>query len=142
MYPVKREAGDIAVRYVGKIDREVYSCVAGDIVTDEVIITDERVQHIKERHPGDYGRYFIYLTEIVETPDYILEANKPDSAVLLKNISENGKNYKPILRLKTSRDPDSFVNSVISFQKVEDNRYIHSEKCFTSAYKPAIISIG
>ena len=40
------------VRYVGKIDREVYSCVAGDIVTDEVIITDERVQHIKERHPG------------------------------------------------------------------------------------------
>ena len=50
---------------------------------------------------------------------------------MLKNISENGKNYKLILRLKTSRDPDSFVNSVISFQKVEDkryNRYIHSEK--------------
>ena len=39
-------------RGLGKIDREVYSCVAGDIVTDEVIITDERVQHIKERHPG------------------------------------------------------------------------------------------
>lgn len=119
------------MQYVGKIDRALYSCVSEDIATDEVIITDERVQHIKERHPGDYEQYFLYMAEIVEDPDYILEANKPASALVLKHIQSNGKSYKLILRLKTSRDPDGFKNSVISFQKVEDrryNRYTHSEK--------------
>ena len=80
------------MQYVGKIDKELFRCVSENITTDEVIITDERVQHIKERHPGDYERYFEYLTRIVENPDYILEANKPDSALLLKHIEDNGKN--------------------------------------------------
>lgn len=33
---------------VGKIDREIYKCITKDIVTDEVIITDERIGHIKK----------------------------------------------------------------------------------------------
>ena len=40
------------MQYVGKIDKELFRCVSENITTDEVIITDERVQHIKERHPG------------------------------------------------------------------------------------------
>lgn len=127
----ERNGGRQDVQFVGKIDRELYKCVSEGITTDEVIITDERVEHIRERHPGDYERYFNYLTEIVECPDYILEANKPNSALLLKSFSESKKNYKLILRLKTSRDPEGFKNSVISFQKVEDkrySRYTHSEK--------------
>ena len=39
---------------IGHIDRELYRCVAEDITTDEVIITEEQIQHIKERHPGVY----------------------------------------------------------------------------------------
>lgn len=116
---------------VGHIDIEIYRCIAEDITTDEVIITPERVQHIKDRHPGDYERYFRYMKNVVEAPDFILEANKPDSALILKHIEENGKNYKLILRLKTSRDQNEYKNSVISFQKVEDkrySRYINSEK--------------
>lgn len=116
---------------IGHIDIEKYRCVTDDIATDEVIITDERIQHIMERHPGDYERYFRFITEIVENPDYILEANKPNSALVLKHLECGGKNYKLILRLKTSSDPDIYKNSIISFQKVEDRRYIrytHSEK--------------
>ncbi len=119
------------MRYIGRLDRKIYCCVASDIATDEVIITDERIQHIRERHPGDYERYCGYLTQIVENPDYILEANKPKSALLLKAFEENGRKYKIILRLKTSTDPDEYKNSIISFQKVEDRRYIrytNSEK--------------
>lgn len=119
------------MQYIGRLDRKIYSCVASDIVTDEVIITDERIQHIRERHPGDYERYYGYLTQIVENSNYILEANKSKSALLLKAFEENGKKYKIILCLKTSTDPDEYKNSIISFQKVEDRRYIrytNSEK--------------
>ena len=112
------------MQIVGRIDIERYRCITENITTDEVIITDKRIQHIRERHPGDYERYFVYIKEIVDNPDYILEANKPYSALLLKHIEDNGKNYKLILRLKTSIDLEEYKNSVISFQKVEDKRYI------------------
>ncbi len=109
--------------YIGKLDKELYQCVSQDIATEEVVITEERVQHIIERHPGDYERYFSFIKEIIETPDYILEANKPFSVLLLKHIDANGKNYKLILRFKVASDPDNYKNSIISFQKVEDRRY-------------------
>lgn len=115
--------GGSGVQTVGHINIDIYRCVTDDIATDEVVITPERVQHIKDRHPGDYERYFAYIKEIVEHPDYILEANKPYSALVLKHIEDNGKNYKLILRLKTSTDPEGYKNSIISFQKVEDKRY-------------------
>lgn len=38
---------------IGRIDKEIYECVSKNIVTDEVIITDNQIQHIKNRHPND-----------------------------------------------------------------------------------------
>ena len=38
------------VRFLCKIDRKRYACVSENIVSEDVIITDERVQHIQERH--------------------------------------------------------------------------------------------
>lgn len=111
------------VHSICKIDKEIYKCVTSDIQTDEVIITDTQIEHIKERHPNDYERYFGYVKEIIEHPDYILEANKPNTAFILKHIIDNNKNYQLILRIKTSNDPVGYKNSVITFLKVEDKRY-------------------
>lgn len=116
---------------VGKIDIEIYKCVTEDIQTDEVIITERQIEHIKEHHPSDYERYFSYAQEIIREPDYILEANKPNTAFVLKHIVDNGKNYQLILRLKTSHDPADYCNSIITFLKVEEkryNRYLRTKK--------------
>lgn len=114
---------DKEVHNVGKIDIEKYKCVTEDIQTDEVIITEKQIEHIKERHPNDYERYFGYVKEIIQNPDYILEANKPDTAFVLKHIVDNGKNYQLILRLKTSNDPTEYKNSVITFLKVDNKKW-------------------
>ena len=111
------------VHYIGKIDIKKYNCISDDIQTDEVIITDKQIEHIKERHPNDYEKYFNYAKEIIENPDYILEANKPNTAFILKHITDNNKNYELILRLKTSNDPIDYRNSVITFLKVEEKRF-------------------
>lgn len=119
------------VHKVGKINIEKYKCITEDITTDEVIITDKQIQHIKERHPNDYERYFDYVKEIIEYPDYILEANKPNTAFVLKHIYDNEKNFQLILRLKTSADPINNKNSIITFLKVEEkryNRYLRTKK--------------
>lgn len=117
------------VHDVGKIDIEKYRCVTPDIATDQVIITDERIQHIKERHPGDYERYMQYLGDIVAEPDYILEANKPNTAFVLKGFDD--EHFELILKLKIYSDPENYKNSIITFLRVKEkkwNKYLRNKK--------------
>lgn len=79
---------------VGKINRDIYKCITSDIVTDEVVIMDNQIRHIKCRHPNDYERFSQHFSEIVVSPDYIIEANKPDTAIVLKEIVDNGGNFR------------------------------------------------
>lgn len=117
------KAGGADVRYIGKLDKNIYRCVTEDIATDEVIITDERIQHIKERHPNDYERFSDYFTQIVENPDYIIEANRPHTALVLKEIETNEEKFKTALRLVTSRDDHQFKNSIITFMKIDEREW-------------------
>ncbi len=121
----------IVVHTVGKINKEIYKCITADIVTDEVIITDNQIQHIKERHPNDYERFSQYFLEIVANPDYIIEANKPDTAVILKEIVDDGEKFQTVLRLCTSKEPEGYQNSIITFLRIDEkrwNRYLRTKK--------------
>ena len=100
---------------IGRIDIERYRVVSDDIQTDEVIVTEERIAHIKERHPNDYEQYCSYMAEVIADPDYIVEANSSNTAVLLKEIEEKTEKFKLILRLKIQSDPEGYRNSVLSF---------------------------
>ena len=53
-----------------KIDIALYSVVTSDIQTDEVIITDERIEHIRTHHGDDFEIYREYFSEILRAPDY------------------------------------------------------------------------
>ena len=114
------------MHYIGKIDVEKFKKISEHIITDDVIITDERIAHIQDRHPNDYERYYNYLKESVENPDYIIETNKPNSALLLKAF-ENGdkgdKQFKMILRLVTPEDNQQFKNSIITFMKINNKEW-------------------
>lgn len=119
------------VHYIGKLDKNIYQCVTKDIRTDDVIMTDERIEHIKEKHPNDYERYCSYIPQIISNPDYIIEANKANTAVILKEVSENNEKFKMVLRLKVENDPATYKNSVISFWKIGDttwNKTIKNKK--------------
>lgn len=126
---------DIEVYSVGKIDRDIYKCITEDIVTDEVIITDERIQHIKERHPNDYERFYSYIPEIINDPDYIIEANKPNTAVVLKEIEERGEKFKLVLRIKVQGDPEEYKNSIMTFWHIGETTWRKTLKNKTVLYK-------
>lgn len=117
----KENGGGDGVQTIGKIDVEKYKVVTEEIRTDEVVITDERIQHIQDRHPNDYERFAAYIPMIIDDPDYIIEANKEHTAVLLKEVVEdNFEKFKLILRLSIPKDPVGYKNSVISFWKIGD----------------------
>ena len=106
-----KEVADVHI--IGRIDRYIYKCVSEDIRTDEVIITDNQIQHIKERHPNDYERFSEYFSEIVEVPDYIIESPKT------------------VVRLATSGDNPAYKNSIITFMKIDEkewNRLLRNKK--------------
>lgn len=119
------------VHTVGKIDREIYECITNDIVTDEVIITNNQIQHIKDRHPNDYERFSSYFSEIVKAPDYIVETHKPNTALILKEIKSEDEVFKTVLRLVTSKDNLNYKNSIITFMKIDEkewNRLLRNKK--------------
>lgn len=125
------EEKGIEVHTIGKIDRNIYRCITDDIVTDEVIITDERIAHIKERHPNDYERFCSYIPKIIENPDYIIASNKPDTATVLKQITDKGEKFQLVLRLITSKDNTDFKNSVITFLNINErtwNKYLRNKE--------------
>lgn len=124
------------MHYITRLDIEKYKCISNKIITDEVIITDERIQHIQEHHPNNFERYEKYMCEIIESPDYILEANKPNTGVLLKEIIDNGEKFKVILRVKIESDPVEYRNSVLSFWHIGEttwNKNIKNKKILYKA---------
>jgi hypothetical protein len=114
---------DKVIHYIGKIDIGIYKCVTDKIASDEVIITDERIRHIKERHPNDFERYCEFMRVIVEQPDYIIEANKPNTALILKEVNDGAETFKTILRLITSEDDTTLKNSIITFMKIDEKEW-------------------
>jgi len=119
------------VQYVGKLDKDIYRCVTDDITTDEVIIADERIQHIKDHHPGHYEKVSPFLQMALDAPNYILEDKNPNTALILKEIEENGRRIQIVLRLHTSTDTKGFKNSIISAWEISESRwnnYVNNKK--------------
>ncbi len=119
---------------VGRIDKEIYKCVSKDILSDEVIITDNQILHIKKRHPSDYERFSKYFGEIVGEPDYIVETNRANTALILKEIVKAGEVFKTVVRLVTSADNPTYRNSIITFMRIDKkewNRLLKNKKYFT-----------
>lgn len=129
------DEGVLDVHSIGKINKEIYRCITEDILTDEVVITNNQIQHIMDRHPNDYERFSSYFGEIVKNPDYIIEANKPNTALLLKEIRENGEVFKTVLRLVTSKDNPNYKNSIITFMKIDEKEWNRLLRNKTILYK-------
>ena len=108
---------------VGKIDIEKYRCVTPDIATEEVVITEERIVHIKEHHPNDLERYSGYMQDMVENPKYIIADSDPNTAVLLKQYEEDGEQFRLILRLAVTKDEKYKKNSIITFLRISEKTY-------------------
>ena len=59
--------------------------------------------HIQERHPNDYERYYGYLQEIVEHPQYIIETNNPFTALVLNEFADGKEQFKTVVAYDFAR---------------------------------------
>lgn len=111
------------LEYIGKIDRSIYQVVTENIRSNKVILSATQKAHIQDHHPEVYEQYKQYMAEMVAVPDYIIEANRPNSALVLKSFVVDDLVFKLVLRLQTSSDPEGFENSIITFMKIDEKEW-------------------
>lgn len=112
---------------VGRIDLAMYEKITSDITTDEVIITEERMEH-SNLHDRAFDRYGVYIPDILRAPDLIFEDKNPNTAILIKQVEEDGKNAQLVLRLHVSSDHPEHKNSIISFWIISEGRRKNYER--------------
>lgn len=113
------------VHKVGIIDLNKYKSVTNkEIITDEVIITDNRINHIIERRGQEfYDEYSRYFADIVSNPDYIFKDSKADTAIASKTFLHNGSSVNLVIRLAVEGDNSNYKNSIITAIKENNKRF-------------------
>ena len=87
--------------------------IYGELATDEVIVTNEREQHVMERHHEAAEDFYNYVRACVESPEYIFEdPNHKDTVWFVGAISEN--RLKLVIKRALSRDDSKRKNSVLT----------------------------
>ena len=87
---------------IGRINKSIYSCITEDIVTDEVIITDNQLQHILHRHPEVYKEVTDYLNDIISAPDFIIKDEHKNTGLVVKRIKTKEEYAQMVLRICAS----------------------------------------
>ena len=98
---------------VGRIDLAMYEKITSDITTDEVIITEERIEHSNTN-------LLIYC--------FTNRFFTLNTAILIKQVEEDGKNAQLVLRLHVSSDHPEHKNSIISFWIISEGRRKNYER--------------
>ena len=106
-------------RLLGKIDINSLIQTFGEIQTDEVIVTDERIRHIIERYPQDYKLFLEYGVFAVTNPDYIIKDGKCDGTIfMIKRLIDT--NINVVVRVALSTDKKGLKNSVMTSYRLRD----------------------
>lgn len=71
---------------IGKINQKIYKCITEDIITEEVIIIDNQIQHIKDRYPEAYNKVLKNIQEAISTPGYIIRDKQAYTGLIIKRI--------------------------------------------------------
>lgn len=112
------------MQYIGKINVEKLGKYGKKVVTEEVVLTNERIKHIKEHHPGDYEKYSKYISKIIENPDYIIKDNKNiDTILYMKKIKEIDKNIQIVVRMNSNKKEKYKKNSILTLWKIKEKTY-------------------
>ena len=124
----------VEIRSLGKIDIKILEIEYGRIQTDEIIVTNERINHIKERHPEDYFLFEKYGQESVTSPDLVVKDIKHAGTIfMVKRLPETNLNV--VVRVVLETDDSGLKNSVMTFYRIREKNCYCSEACISHCKK-------
>ena len=112
----------VVIHSLGLLDWNIYDCISSNHITDEVIITEEQMMHIRERHPEAYIDTIHYVREVLDDPDYIFRDKRPNTGLVVKKILNDEESSLLVLKIITSDDNKDYKNSIITSWKITEKR--------------------
>lgn len=109
---------------------------ATNLVTEEIVVTDERLMHILQNHPQDMELFLQYGKSSVENPDMVIQdlSNK-GTLFMIKKLPDTNLNV--IVRLVLEGEDEKRKNSVMTFYRIREknltkllnkNKLLYSKK--------------
>lgn len=116
---LRGESKVATIRPLGNIKIDVIEKEFGKIQTDEIIVTNERENHIKARHPEDYELFQKYGSETVNNPDFIIRDGKNQGTVfMVRKLPDTNLNV--VVRVALDTDEEGLKNSVMTFYRIRE----------------------
>ena len=104
-------------QYIGKLNIEPLEAEFGSLTTDELILTEERDEHIKDHHESDYNLFHKCVFDVINIPDFILkDAKNKNTVMYIKYIEETNVNI--VIRLSLEIEGSGYKNSIITSYRV------------------------
>lgn len=118
--------------HIGRLNYKILEKLNINLITDEVIFTFERIEHVKDRRLKLYEGVKEILPVAVSEPDYIYRDwnNRDDTLVLIKSIDKKSK-LNIVIKIAIKNDEKHPKNSIITMIKI-------GEKTFRKIYKNKI----
>lgn len=105
--------------YLGDLNPSLLQDQFAPLRTVEVIVTEERLEHIRERHPEDFALFEQYGAQTVVSPDWLILDEKHIGTVFaVRKLAETNLNV--VVRLALETDKKDYKNSVMTFYRLRD----------------------
>lgn len=104
---------------LGRLNPEIFEKEFGILQTDEIIITEERIQHIINHHPKDYPFLHTYGKCTISDPDFIIKDTHHAGTIFMIKQIENS-NINIIIRLVLETDNPQFKNSIMTMYRIRN----------------------
>ncbi len=101
------------MHYIGKIDKNKIGEYSNKIITDDIVLTDERKLHIYEKHTRDFDIIINNIDRVAINPSEVLEDTKnKDTLFLIDKLDKNNLNV--VVKLNTTNNRNHPKNSIMT----------------------------
>lgn len=109
---------------IGKLNIELFQEIGENLITDEVIFTYERMNHVETKRVQLFNQVKEHLPNILYNPDYIYKDwnNRDNTLVLIKSLDEKS-NLNVVLKIAVLNDEKHTKNSIITMIKIGNKTF-------------------
>ena len=88
------------MKIIGYISKDVIKTLGLNISPDTpVFIGESNIEHIKNRHPYEFDKYYKDISIIINSPDYVGINPKDDSILFVKLYNVDGEDVRVAVKI-------------------------------------------
>lgn len=116
---------------VGKLNKEIFDNICKELITEDVIFTFERINHVEGKRLKLFDEVRNIIPEALYNPDRIYKDwnNRKNTFIIIKSLDTESK-LNIILRIAIENDEKHPKNSIITmikigtktFKKIDNNK--------------------